>query len=194
MVSPPFWAVLEPFWSCSGSFPLCITAKGWDELSGNVNIEPSDQCFVAMWFDDSMIDVFSSAICGGIVAAGYKPIRIDNKEHNNRIDDEIVAEIRNSKFSVADFTGQRGGVYFEAGFALGLGRSVIWLCRKDEMEKLHFDTRQYNFIIWELDKLKDLALAIERRIIATIGRGNYTMQEMGSKGVREKVSEKEPDP
>ena len=48
--------------------------------------------------------------------------------------DRILAEIRKSKFVVADFTscgeciacdkcehiGARGGVYFEAGFALGL--------------------------------------------------------------------------
>ena len=42
----------------------------------------------------------------------------------NKIDDEIVAEIRRSKFIIADFShgsdGARGGVYFEAGFAHGL--------------------------------------------------------------------------
>ena len=32
-----------------------------------------------------------------------------------------MAEIRRSRFVVADYTGQVNGVYFEAGFALGLG-------------------------------------------------------------------------
>ena len=50
---------------------------------------------------------------------------------------------------MGDFTGQRGGVYFEAGFAMGLGLPVIWLVRKDEVEKLHFDTRQYAHIAYE---------------------------------------------
>jgi hypothetical protein len=41
---------------------------------------------------------------------------------------------------VADFTGQRGGVYWEAGFAQGLGIPVIRTCKSDELWKLHFDT------------------------------------------------------
>jgi nucleoside 2-deoxyribosyltransferase len=89
----------------------------------------------------------------------------------DKIDDEIVAGIRRSRFLVADFTGHRGGVYFEAGLATGLGLPVIWLCRKDELEKTHFDTRQYNFIVWESDKLDELSTALKNRIEATIGRG-----------------------
>lgn len=57
--------------------------------------------------------------------AGYDAKRIDTVHHNNRIHDEVIAMLRRSKFVVADFTGQRGGVYFEAGFALGLGLQVI---------------------------------------------------------------------
>lgn len=67
---------------------------------------------------------------------------------------------------VADFTRQRAGVYFEAGFMLGMGRTVIWMCQKDEMAQLHFDTRQYNFIDYETapagkKRLYDRILAIE---------------------------------
>jgi len=32
---------------------------------------------------------------------------------------------------ICDLTGYRGGVYFEAGFAYGLGLEVIYTCRKD---------------------------------------------------------------
>jgi hypothetical protein len=56
--------------------------------------------------------------------------------HNNKIDDEIVAEIRRSKFLLADFTCEkekvRGGVYFEAGFGMRLGIPVIWTVAKDQ--------------------------------------------------------------
>jgi hypothetical protein len=47
---------------------------------------------------------------------------------------------------VADFTGHRGGVYFEAGDGLGLGIPAIWTCRYDELKKSHFDMRQFNYI------------------------------------------------
>lgn len=101
-----------------------------------------------------------------IEAAGYKPLRIDQKEHINRIPDETVAEIRRSKFVAADFTGSRGGVYFEAGFATGLGIPVIWTCRRDWVEKLHFDTSQFTHIVWENDE--DLRARLLNRIRAVI--------------------------
>lgn len=146
-------------------------AKGWAHLAslsqGNVR---SDRGFVAMWFDPSM-DKADLAIATSIREAGYQAVRIDRHQHNNRIDDEIIAAIRQSKFVVADFTGQRGGVYFEAGFALGLGIPVIWLCRQDDLAKIHFDNRQYNFILWDGDKLDDLKAALRNRIEATIGAG-----------------------
>ena len=123
-----------------------------------------------MWFDPQVQDAWK-AIEQGIHTAGYQPLRIDQRQHNNKIDDEIVAAIRGSRFVVSDFTGHRGGVYFEAGFAMGLGIPVIWLCRKDELDKAHFDTRQYNFIVWEQAGLPELTKALKNRIEATIGRG-----------------------
>ena len=85
----------------------------------------SSQSFVAMWFHESMTEVFETGVRPAIEEAGYEPLRIDQKEHINKIDDEIIAEIRRSRFLVADFTqdddGARGGVYYEAGFAQGYG-------------------------------------------------------------------------
>jgi hypothetical protein len=67
----------------------------------------------SQWFDPSQ-DTTKEAIKAAIAEAGYLPIRIDEVQHVNKIDDEIIARIRSSKFMVADFTGQRQGVYFEA--------------------------------------------------------------------------------
>jgi nucleoside 2-deoxyribosyltransferase len=127
--------------------------------------------FCAMWFADDLKPLWSEALEPAIRAAGYEPKRIDQHEHVNRIDDEIVAMIRRSRFVVADFTGQRGGVYFEAGYALGLGLRVIWLCRQDELDRVHFDTRQYNFLVWKPSEYADLAKRLQNRIEATLGRG-----------------------
>ena len=148
-----------------------ISPKGWAHLDEAAVSTDSTQVFVAMWFSDETSKLWTQGIYPGIEAAGYVPFRIDKHDHNNRIDDEIIAAIKRSKFLVADFTGQRGGVYFEAGFALGLGQQVIWLCRQDALSEVHFDTRQYNHITWEMDKLSELARALTLRIEATIGRG-----------------------
>ena len=148
-----------------------ITPEGWTHVDSLRSVNPESQTgFIAMWFDKS-VDPAYLVIDAGIRDAGYEPLRIDKKEHNNKIDDEIVAAIRRSKFLVADFTGHRGGVYFEAGLATGLALPVIWLCRKDDLEKIHFDTRQYNCILWDADNLDGLKKAVQHRIEATIGRG-----------------------
>jgi hypothetical protein len=148
-----------------------ISPKGWAYLDSLRFTNSDSQIgFIAMWFDQSMNDAWL-AIDKGIRAAGYEPLRIDQKQHNNKIDDEIIAAIRRSRFVVADFTKQRGGVYFEAGFAKGLNLEVIWLCRKDELKEVHFDTRQYYFIVWEPDNLSDLSKNLQIRIEASLGRG-----------------------
>ena len=126
----------------------------------------SKQCFVAMWFDQSMLDIYNRYIIQAAQDAGYQSLIISQKEYNVKICDQIIAEIRRSKFLIADFTGHRGGVYFEAGFALGLGLPVIWTCRKDNLENLHFDIRQYNFIDWETGE--ELQERLTNRIQATI--------------------------
>ncbi len=125
------------------------------------------QGFVAMWFDSSMKPIWENAIAPAFNGTGFKAFRIDNKEHNDKIDDQIIAEIQRSRFLVADFTGHRGGVYFEAGYALGRGIPVIWTCKADAMKDLHFDIRQYNTIDW-LDT-NDLKSRLYQRIRATIG-------------------------
>ena len=133
----------------------------------------SKQAFVAMWFHESMNAAYEKGIAPAIREAGYEPLRIDQKDHINKIDDEIIAEIRRSRFLVADFTqgesGARGGVYYEAGFAQGFNIPVIFTCREDVLDKVHFDTRQYNHINWKT--LEELQARLARRISAIIGDG-----------------------
>lgn len=147
-----------------------IRANGFSYIEeGGLVAFDSNQAFVAMCFAEDLTEAFSAGICPAIEINGFDPLRIDSKEHNRKIDDEIVAELRRSKFVVADFTKHRGGVYFEAGFAMGLGLPIIWTCRRDDMQDLHFDIRQYNCIDWEC--ADDLRARLSNRIGALIGRG-----------------------
>lgn len=127
------------------------------------------QGFVAMWFDDTLNEAYINGFEAGILQAGYDAVRVDQVDHINRIDDEIITQIKASKFMVADFTGHRGGVYFEAGFAMGLNIPIFWTCRKDHMDDLHFDIRQFNCIDW--DSPDDLANRLGKRIEAVVGPG-----------------------
>lgn len=144
-----------------------------DELEREERASKSSQAFVAMWFHESTTEVYAKGIEQAIAEAGYEPLRIDQKEHINKIDDEIIAEIRRSRFLVADFTqgedGARGGVYYEAGFAHGLGIPVIFTCHADSVKELHFDTNHYNHIVWNTPE--ELRERLKNRILAVIGEG-----------------------
>ena len=154
-----------------------ITVGGYSRLS-ELDRTPADSlsAFVAMWFDESMGQVWDDAIKPGIEQAGYEAVRIGREEHVNKIDDEIIAELRRARFVVADFTqgadGARGGVYYEAGLAHGRGATIVFSRRKDCVDKVHFDTRQYNHIVWEAEKLDEFRDRLAKRIGAVIGDGS----------------------
>ncbi|HEY9471098.1 MAG TPA: hypothetical protein VIQ76_15945 [Propionibacteriaceae bacterium] len=157
----------EPPFNVALTFALNLTPDGWERVQAlRENLPRHRQAFVAMWFDPSMDIVFNEGFEPAFGRHGYKALRIDRAEHNEKIDDRIIAEIRASGVLAADFTGNRAGVYFEAGYAKGLGIPVIWTCRKDCIKRVHFDTRQYNHIVWQ--EPADLAEKLENRIRATL--------------------------
>jgi hypothetical protein len=147
-----------------------LKAKGWERLdSATAGSGIPGKCFVAMSFDASLKEAYDKGIHLAVKEdCKMDPVRIDHVHHNEKICDRILEEIRTCQFMVADFTRQRSAVFFEAGFALGLGRPVIWSCREDEFETLKesFDTRQYNHIVWQT--AEDLRVKLTDRVRATI--------------------------
>jgi hypothetical protein len=125
--------------------------------------------FVAMSFDPGLRTAWTNGFEPAIRRAGYVPLRIDEKEFLGGITDQIMAEIRRSRFVVADYTGQKNGVYFEAGFALGLPLPVVPTCRADEINGLHFDIKHLNTLVWK--NAEELADLLAKRIRAIIGLG-----------------------
>jgi hypothetical protein len=147
-----------------------LTVKGMiaaEELG--ITASSSALGFVAMSFEPSLRTAWTNGFDPAIRTAGYLPLRIDEKEFLGGITDQIMAEIRRSRFVVADYTGQKNGVYFEAGFALGLPLPVIPTCRADQIDGLHFDIKHLNTLVWKNeDELADL---LAKRIRAIIGLG-----------------------
>ncbi len=142
-----------------------IEEEGWNFIEKLLQKEKSKNVFIAMWFDPIM-DTAAIEIEKEVTELCFEVIRIDRKEHNNEISGEILYEIRQCKFLIADVTGQRHGVYFEAGYAMGQGIPVIWCCKKSEITEVHFDTRQYNHVVWETEK--EILQKLSDRIKGTI--------------------------
>jgi len=143
-----------------------LTPEGWSRLEPGPGGIPG-RCFISMSFDSSLTEAYLDGIRPALREdCRVDAIRLDLEEHNEKICDRILVEIRKAEFVVADVTLQRPGVYFEAGFAIGIGRPVVWMCRTDELSKVHFDTRQYSYVAWSSPA--DLRVRLSNRVLATI--------------------------
>ena len=148
---------------------LVLTWKAWEALEP-LRGTASGTVFVAMAFRADVNPIYDQAIKPAIERRGLTPIRIDRQTFSGKICEQILTEIHAAQFVIADFTHHRGGVYFEAGYALALGKAVIWSCREDQFGDVHFDTRQYPHIIWRTEE--DLSSEIEGRLKAMLARSH----------------------
>lgn len=167
----------------AGIVTVIVTPRGWAQFEKLTRggSAPENPAFVAMWFGgmdekSNMDTAFREAIQPAIERAGYRATRVDLAEHNDWIMDKVLGDIRLAPFVVADFTKHRNGVYFEAGFARGLGIPVIHTCRQGDFHEAHFDTTQLNHIVWSTPQ--ELGERLYNRIRGTIGQGPYPLGVM----------------
>jgi hypothetical protein len=158
----------QPFADNETMFKLSST--GWqlaEEIEeGRIGIGLR-QAFIAMAFRKEGREERQQGLQKGIRDAGYIDFIVDGVEFTGKIDDRIIAEIRKCRFVVADLTYHRPNVYFEGGFAEGLGKPVIYTCHASQIKKCAFDKRQENIILWS--DADDLGRRLKNRIEASIG-------------------------
>ncbi len=170
---------------------LHLTVKGLERIQKLQETTNTQQAFVAMWLhQDMMLKTFWKELRKAIKSAGYpEPYRVDNDVYNGPIVNKIINQIKESRFLIADLTcdaqkGMRGGVYYEAGLAEGLGMPVILTCNKKAFDEnlVHFDLTQFNIILWETDdkgknikvighEKEDFAEYVKEWIIRSVGKG-----------------------
>lgn len=149
--------------SCDRTPPITLMTSAYariDEIQRNT--ANGKNVLVAMSFKDT--EKLREAIREGIRSAGYIAIFIDEVQHNELITPELLKHIRDSKFVVVDLTHKNNGAYFEEGYAMGLGKPVIQLCKQGT--QLHFDIAQKNTIMWASED--DISEQLKNRIAATI--------------------------
>ena len=116
-------------------------------------------CFVASAFDHPDIDaVYDQAVRPVLKELKIHSLRVDRVEHNDDIDDRIFQLIDKAQICIADLTHARPSVYYEAGYAFGRGKPVIYIARSDHLRpreddpsgnlRVHFDLQMKNIIPW----------------------------------------------
>jgi len=123
--------------------------------------------FVAMPIDSDdhqLVDVLE-AIKTAAADCGIIAERVDEVESNQRITDRILESITKAEFVIVDLTKERPNVFFEAGYAHGLGKVPIYVARAGTT--IHFDIKDYPIITFRnMRQLKD---GITKRLLALTG-------------------------
>lgn len=133
-----------------------ITPLGWSFLESELFYSQNNKVFIAMSFGIENRNEIQSAITEACVECGYDATTVDLQHYQGGITDKIISMIKESKFTICDFTENKHGVYYEAGYSEGMGKTTIYTVKKgDSLSNLHFDTSHLNHIVWEtVDELK----------------------------------------
>lgn len=162
------WFKIERF--NGGGAHLSLTGKGINHTEEILNPNYlSKQVFVAMSFNPELDTLYSDAIQEAVKHCHLTALRSKDFDFNDEVIKNIQLQIDSSRFVIADFTDNRPGVYYEAGYATGRNIPVIYCCRESDKVNIHFDIDHFNFIFWS--DLEGLKSDLSRRITNTNLRG-----------------------
>ncbi len=117
------------------------------------------KCFIASAFDhDDVDDIYDHCIVPALRKLSVTPLRVDRVKHNEDVDKKIFELIDSADFAIADLTYARPSVYYEAGYAAGQSKPVIYIAKYDHFRardddlygnfRVHFDLQMKNIISW----------------------------------------------
>jgi hypothetical protein len=109
-------------------------------------IVKSKSAFICMPFATDFTDLYEVGIKPVVLECGFKCIRADQIEHNERSLAIVYEQIRAAHVVIADLTGQNCNVYYEVGYAHALGKDVVLLIQHPN--DLPFDLRGFNSIVY----------------------------------------------
>jgi len=153
-------------------FKLKLKMAGWEYYEklkqGNI---ASRKAFMAMQYGDKELDeIVEKYFRPAVKATGLVLYRLDDAPKAGLIDDHLKIEIRTSRILIADLTHENRGAYWEAGFAEGLGKPVIYTCEASKFDKqyTHFDTNHHTTIKWDRNNLEKAAVDLKNTIRETL--------------------------
>jgi len=135
---------------------LCgLTLDGWEKYENERRGKIAGKYgFLAMKFEDPELEEFAKdTIKPGVKAAlGYDVVDVRNVARAGIIDNILREQIRDAAFVLVDLTHDNYGAYWEAGYAEGLGKPVIYLCKRSKFKdaSTHFDTNHCTTVQWEI--------------------------------------------
>lgn len=155
-----------------GRAHVALSIEGWEYFEELEKGEGSyRKAFMAMKFGDADLDkILKDIFKPAAKQAGFDLMKLEDEPIAGLIDDRLRVEIQSSDFIIADLTHDNLGAYWEAGYAEGLHKPVIYTCEKEkfETEKTHFDTNHHLTIIWDKNNPAEAGERLKATIRATL--------------------------
>ncbi|MBU3887123.1 hypothetical protein [Methylosinus sp. KRF6] len=157
---------------------LSLTLSGWnryEELDRKIR---SKTAFIAMKFCASdgenyyfQNELLPKHLVTAVKQAGFvlsNPLA--EKPEAGNIHARLELEIKNSRFVVAELSHSNNGAYWEAGFAKGLGKPVIYMYNKKigKRDAPHFDVGSDQIVFWEEEHPEEAAKLLKAVIRNTL--------------------------
>jgi len=147
----------------SGEYASRLTFSGWQKYEElRRGLTDSRRAFMAMPFGGEYARLIMQAYEAFKLAVEHTGFKLLNplldEEQAGLIDDRLRVEIRESRFLVAELTGNNHNVYFEAGLAEGMGKEVIYTCDEayfNDSGTRRFDTAHLTTVLWTREDLEE---------------------------------------
>jgi len=152
-------------------YDVSLTLSGWESYEKERTGRTSGKYgFLALQFGDTELEIFVRDVLKPCVkeGIGYELVDMRDVARAGIIDNIMRERIRDAAFVIVDLTHDNSGAYWEAGYAEGLGKPVIYVCEKNKFDSraTHFDTNHCTTVPWAIDDLegfKSLLVATLRR-------------------------------
>jgi nucleoside 2-deoxyribosyltransferase len=150
-----------------------LTSAGWNRIEElqRAHIASRYAFFARQFTNDDLDTLYNSCLRKAVEDTGFELRTVPQIAGN--IDAIIEDDIRRCRFLIADLSDDNAGSYWEAGFAEGLGKPVIYICREKETDgktdkKTHFDTDHRQTVRWDLTKLNETSKRLKAVIRNTL--------------------------
>ena len=148
---------------------LTPSGREWYEVEKRGRFE-GKHGFIAMQFGDPDLTLFVEEVVKPAVKRGIgcDLVNMNDVARAGVIDNIMRTQIREATFVVVDLTHGNPEAYWEAGYAEGLGKPVLYICEsgKFEAKKTHFDTNHCTTVPWSRDDDEEFC----QRLTATLRR------------------------
>ena len=154
-----------------GHSDVTLSFAGWEQFEELRRGTPSGhKAFMAMEYGDPILDrLVNDHFRAAVRETGFDLRRLDDEPRAGLIDDRLRVEIQSSRFLIVDLTHRNAGAYWEAGYAEGLGKPVIFTCQEAKFaEASHFDTNHHFHVLWNERDPQTAAKQLKASIRATI--------------------------